>query len=86
MDTNKYIDEILIKNNTLTDEGREIVIEEIIALQDSLKHVKEKKSIFELTRYTDKGLVLTLMAGHEFFAIKHFLECGRNPATCYKDI
>lgn len=84
MDVDKYIDEILIKNNTLTEEGREGVIEDIMALKKLIKHTKETKPT-KLHKYTDKGLVMVLIAGHEFFAIKHFMECSRNPATYPKN-
>jgi hypothetical protein len=58
--------EILIKNNTLSEKGREDIIYTILNVYDN---IREKRG--ELTI-----LVLTALAAMEYFTIKFFHECG----------
>ena len=86
MEFRKIIDTILIKNKPLSDEGRELVIKEIMEHQKFLRKNRGSVSTIQLTRLTDKELAIMLDDAFNLFAFKFFVECGRNPTTTYKDI
>jgi hypothetical protein len=75
----KIIDEVLIKDRPLIDDGREIMILEIMEHQKFLRKGVPRASIMQLTRLTDKELAIMLEDAFFLFAYRFFNECGREP-------
>ena len=86
MNINLITDGIIFGDKTLSEEGREEIVFEIMNIYDRIDNPKSNLTLMHLVPMNDKALVHSLISAYEFFAVKHFIECGRNPATCYKDI
>ena len=78
MNSDIYFNKIFLEDKTLTEEGRNIVVNDIISLQEHIKHTKKRITKEELENVNDVDLVLLLCIGHEYFAIRYFMECSRN--------
>ena len=80
MDIDLIFDEIILNNNTLSDEGREEVIYELIDIYSRMPQPVKGVGVMTFINLTDKELVLTLISAYEADAIRHFLKCGVEPA------
>ena len=80
MDINKLFDEIILGNNTLSEEGREQIIYELIDIYSKMPQPIEGVGIMTFINLPDKELVLTIISAYEAHAIKYFLFCGKDPS------
>ena len=79
MDINLIFDQIILGNNTLSEEGREEIIYELIDIYSKMPQPIKGVGVVTFTNLLDKELILVLISAYEAFAIKHFLLCGKNP-------
>jgi hypothetical protein len=80
MDINLIFDEIIIGNNTLSEEGREEIVVELIDIYSKMPQPVKGVGVVTFINLSDKDLVLTMISAYEAFAIKHFLFCGVEPS------
>jgi hypothetical protein len=73
-------DEIILGNNTLSKEGREEIIYELIDVYSRMPQPVKGVGVMTFARLNDKELVLTLISAYEADAIRHFLKSGVNPS------
>lgn len=85
MEFRKIIDEIILKDRPLSEEGRELVIMEIMEHQKYLRKETARVTIIQLTRLDNKTLAIMLDDAFRLFAFRFFAECGKKPETSYKD-
>lgn len=78
MNINLIFDEIILKNNTLSEGGREEIVYELIDIYSKMPQPVEGVGVMTFINLSDKNLVLTLISAYEAFAIKYFLFCGKN--------
>ena len=86
MDFDKIEFEIFVNDRPLKEEGRELLITEIMGHQKYLRKATSRVSTIQLAQLTDKQLTTMLGDAFTLFALRFFDECGRNPATALKDI
>lgn len=79
MDSNLLFDEIIIGNNTLSEEGRDNIVYELIDVYSKMPQPVKGVGINTFINLSDKALVLILISAYEAFAIKHFLFCSVDP-------
>ena len=79
MDINLIFDEIILGNNTLSEEGREEIVVELIDIYSQMPQPVEGVGVMTFINLSDKELVLVLISAYDTYAIKYFLECGRKP-------
>ena len=80
MDINLIFDQIILGNNTLSKEGREEIIYELIDIYSKMPQPVKGVGVVTFTNLPDKELVLVLISAYEAFAIKYFLLCGIDPS------
>ena len=80
MDINLIVDEIIISDNTLSEEGREEIVIELIFIYSKMPQPVSGVGVMTFINLSDKELVLILVSAYEAFAIKHFLFCGVDPS------
>lgn len=76
MNTHLIEKEIIIKNNTLSEKGREDIICDILNVYDNMRDKRGELTLFDLAALDDKNLVFTYLAAMEYFTYKYFHECG----------
>ena len=81
MDVDLIFDEIILGNNTLSEEGREEIVYELIDIYSQMPQPVEGVGVMTFINLTDKALVLTLISAYQSSAIKFFIECGKEPPT-----
>lgn len=80
MNIDLIIDEIILGDNTLSEEGKEEIIYELIDIHSRMPQPVEGVGIMTFVNLPDKDLVLTLVSAYQADAVRHFLKCGINPS------
>ena len=80
MDIDLLVDQIILGNNTLSNEGREKIVYELIDVYSRMPQPVKGVGVMTFINLTDKELVLTLISAYEADAIRFFLLCGREPS------
>ena len=87
MDVDLLFDKIILHDETLSEYGRELIIKKIINLKNDIlterPTIKNKESsslITEeiLSNLNDKDLVVLLVLGYEYFAVKYFINLSNS--------
>lgn len=76
MEINKLFEQIILGNNTLSEEGREQIVYELIDVYSRMPQPVEGVGVMTFINLSDKQLVLTLISAYEADAIRHFTLCG----------
>ena len=79
MDLDLIVDEIIISNNTLSEEGREEIIYELVNIYSQMPQPVKGVGVMTFSNLPDKELVLVMVSAYEAFAIKHFNLCSIDP-------
>lgn len=79
MDTNFLVNEIILGNNTLSEEGREEIIYELIDIHSRMPQPVDGVGIITFVNLSDKDLVLTLVTAYEIDAIQYFFNVNKKP-------
>jgi hypothetical protein len=86
MDVDLFFDKVILNNEPLTDYGRELIINKLIVLKNNIleenptQKNKEKSSLINkeiLSNLSDNDLVVLLVLGYEYFAVKYFINLGK---------
>ncbi len=80
MEINNLFEQIILGDNTLSEEGREQIVYELIDIYSKMPQPVSGVGILTFINLPDKELVLTLISAYEAHAIKYFLFCGKDPA------
>ena len=80
MDIDLIFDEIILGENTLSEDGREEIIYELIDIHSRMPQPVEGVGIMTFVNLSDKDLVLTLVSAYQADAVRHFLKRGINPS------
>lgn len=80
MNIDLIFDKIILGNDTLSDEGREQIIFELIDIYSRMPQPVKGVGVMTFANLSDKDLVLTLISAYEADAIRYFLFCGKDPA------
>ena len=80
MDVDLIFKEIIFKNNTLSEEGRDQIIYELIDIYSRMPQQVKGVGVMTFAGLHDKELVLTLISAYEADAIRYFLKCGVEPS------
>lgn len=80
MDLDLIFNEIILGNNTLSEEGREEIVVELIDIYSKMPQPVEGVGVMTFINLSDKDLVLTMISAYKAFAIKHFVKCGKDPS------
>jgi len=80
LDIDLLVDQIILGNNTLSNEGREKIVYELIDVYSRMPQPVKGVGVMTFINLTDKELVLTLISAYEADAIRFFLLCGREPS------
>jgi len=76
MDIDLIFKEIILRDNTLSDTGREDIIYELIDIYSRMPQPVKGVGVMTFAKLHDKELVLTLISAYEADAIRYFLKCG----------
>lgn len=80
MNINRIVDEIIIGTNTLSEQGREEIIYELIDVYSRMPKPVEGVGVMTFANLPDKELVLTLISAYEADAVRYFLFHGKEPS------
>lgn len=80
MNIDLIVNEIILRNNTLSDEERDEIIYELIDIYSRMPNPVKDVGVITFINLSDKELILTLISAYEADAIRHFLLCGREPS------
>ena len=80
MNIDLLVNEIILGNNTLSDEGREEIVYELIDIYSRMPQPVKGVGVMTFINLSDKDLILTLISAYEADAIRFFLLCGREPS------
>ena len=80
MDVDLIFDEVILGNNTLSEQGREEIVYDLIDIYSQMPQPVDGVGVMTFINLPDKQLVLTMISAYEAFAIKHFLLCGIEPS------
>lgn len=72
--------EVIFKKRPLNEDGRELIIMEIMGHQEKLRKDAPRVSIIQLTQLSDKELVFMWKDALTLQAITHFYNCGVDPS------
>ncbi len=80
MDINNLFEQIILRNNTLSEQGREKIIFNLIDIYSRMPQPVKGVGVMTFAHLPDKELVLTLISAYEADAIRYFLTCGKDPS------
>ena len=80
MEINNLFEQIILGDNTLSEQGREQIVYELIDIYSQMPQPVEGVGVMTFINLSDKDLVITLVSAYEAHAIKYFIECGVDPS------